>query len=115
MYTVLLKPLLHQNKECIGIYFTKNASLNNIIKKVAGVKWSQTQKCWYIPCIKENYLHLAKALHQTAILQTNDLKTYLQQEKAIVTSEQKELKSSTVKMIMMYPLNKINVAAFIAF
>src|SRR5215831_11314289 len=115
MQTVQLKPLLYQNKEWIGIYFKLNASLNNLVKKIPEARWSQTHKCWYVPCSKEYYTALAKALHKKAALQTDEMRAYLQQKKALVPEGQKEIRSSTVKMMMNHALNEENLAAFTAF
>ena len=48
MDTIVLKPIFHRGKECVGLYFDKNPVLNSLIQKLAGVKWSHTHKCWYI-------------------------------------------------------------------
>jgi integrase/recombinase XerD len=115
MQIVQLKPLFYRNQECIGIFFKHNTELNNVVKKISNARWSQTYKCWYIPCSKEYYTLLSKALHEKAILHTEELKTYLQQKKAIIRPQQKMLQCSTIKMLITYPLNKENLAAFTAF
>ncbi|MGM0635968.1 MAG: site-specific tyrosine recombinase/integron integrase [Bacteroidota bacterium] len=48
MKRVILKPLQHRNKNCIGIYFQYNEELKDIVKKIPGSKWSQTHKCFYV-------------------------------------------------------------------
>jgi hypothetical protein len=53
MDTVVLKPVFHGNRECIGVPFDKNQALNVLIRGVAGMKWSPTNKCWYVPLIRE--------------------------------------------------------------
>ena len=69
METVTLKPLLHIEKEYIGIYSRQNANLNYYFQKKAGAKWSQSNKCWYIPCTEQNYELLAKSLKGVAMLE----------------------------------------------
>jgi hypothetical protein len=49
MDTINLKRIFHRGKECVGLYFDNNPTLNNLVQKLTGVKWSQTNKCWYIP------------------------------------------------------------------
>lgn len=49
MDTIDLKQIFHRGKECVGLYFDNNPALNNLVQKLTGVKWSQTNKCWYIP------------------------------------------------------------------
>ncbi len=83
METISLKPLLHRNRECIGIYFDKNISLAKIIRKQPGIKWSQTNKCWYIPLTRESYNAICNTLKDAAVIETGDLKKYLEKRKKI--------------------------------
>ncbi|MEO5501092.1 MAG: tyrosine-type recombinase/integrase [Ginsengibacter sp.] len=62
MEKVILKPIQHRGEECIGIYFEKNAVIQNLIQS-AGAKWSRTQKCWYVSLSKMDYEEIAKVLH----------------------------------------------------
>lgn len=39
---------IHHSKAVIFIIFEKNAILNERVKKLVGVKWSQSQKAWYV-------------------------------------------------------------------
>jgi integrase/recombinase XerD len=81
MQTITLKPLLHRNADCIGIYFENYPSLNTIIRKQATAKWSQTKKCWYIPYTQKHYSLLQIALKEKAILNTDALKKYAEERK----------------------------------
>ena len=83
METVTLKPLLHRETECIGIFSPQNATLNYYFQKKAGAKWSRTNKCWYMSCNEKNYEILAKTLSGKAVLQTDELKKYLSERKKI--------------------------------
>ncbi|WP_276505008.1 tyrosine-type recombinase/integrase [Terrimonas pollutisoli] len=83
MPTVSLKPLHHRQQECIGIYFTNDSSINNIVRKIAAVKWSQTNKCWYLPLSRENYNKLYFALEGKAEIVTGELKEYLEKRKQV--------------------------------
>ena len=86
MQTVTLKALLHRNKECIGIYFVKNTALEKIICRQPGVKWSQTNKCWYIPLTETAYSLLMLHLKDKASVDRTLLKTYLEKKKKIQTT-----------------------------
>jgi integrase/recombinase XerD len=77
MDTVTLKPLFHKGQNCIGIYFENKAILNGAIQKYAGAKWSNTNKCWYVPLTQKDYRLLSNSLLGKAILQTVELKNYL--------------------------------------
>src|SRR5579875_1242078 len=38
----------HHQQEVIFIYFDYNSPTSQLVKKLAGVKWSQTKKAWYV-------------------------------------------------------------------
>lgn len=38
----------HKGKEVIFIHFERNLEMNQRIRKLAGVKWSNTKKAWYV-------------------------------------------------------------------
>ncbi len=83
METVTLKALLHRYNEYIGIYFDKNTALEKIIRKQPGAKWSKTNKCWYIPLNQQGYTLLVSRLKDTATINSDALKAYLQKKKAV--------------------------------
>ena len=85
MTEVVLKPLQHRGNECIGIYFEKSPRLNGAIQKHAGARWSQTNKCWYVPLSKENYNKLAGALKGVADIEQSALRQYLADKKKPTT------------------------------
>lgn len=99
MTTVVLKPLIHRNQECIGIYFENLQKLNTAISKQAGAKWSQTNKCWYIPQNKESYNKLIRALVGKADIERSALDKYLLEKKKTISPagpSVPQLKSSEV-------------------
>ena len=79
--TIDLKPIIHKNAEQIGIYFKNDLPLNIIIRKEAGGIWSQTKKCWYVSLDRNAFEKLKTALKDHAILETNNLKKYLEERK----------------------------------
>ena len=87
METVHLRPLFHNEKECIGIYSQLSGRLNYYFQKKAGAKWSQTNKCWYLPCTEKNYELLAKSLKGIATLEVEELKNYLLKRKTSDSSK----------------------------
>ena len=108
---VILKPLHHQGQECIGIYFENYGSINTLIRKQAGAKWSQSNKCWYIPLSKQHYNKLFFALKGKAELEQAGLHTYLAEKKKNATPTNKSsmalkpaisfrLPSTTIKNIV---------------
>ena len=81
MQTITLKPLQHRNQECIGIYFENDFKINDAIRKNANAKWSQTNKCWWIPLSKEHYNKLFFALKGKAEIEQSALYSYLKEKK----------------------------------
>jgi integrase/recombinase XerD len=77
METVELRPLFHKERACIGIYSQLSGKLNYHFQKKAGAKWSQSNKCWYVPCTEYNYELPAKVLKGIAVLEVVELKKYL--------------------------------------
>ncbi len=45
---IVLKRELHRDKEVVCIRFDYNTVLIERVKKLEGVRWSRSQKCWYI-------------------------------------------------------------------
>jgi len=86
MEKVTLKALQHRNTEYIGIYFANKAILSNAVRKIPGVKWSQTNKCWYLPLSKTNHSLLTTALANKAALDNTALKNYLQKKKQVAAT-----------------------------
>lgn len=67
MARISLEPLEHAGASQIAIKFQYNFQVKEHIKKLEGIKWSQTHKCFYIPSSTENkkrlFQHLKKASH----------------------------------------------------
>ena len=84
--TIKLRPIFHKNGEQIGIYFKNDLPLNIIIRKNAEGIWSQTKKCWYVPLNRKAFDKLKTALQNHAILETKELKKYLEERKTKTSS-----------------------------
>jgi integrase/recombinase XerD len=104
---VTLKPLYHRGWQCIGIYFEKNAIVQQAIQEKAGSKWSKTHTCWYVPCTGENYLLLKTALENKAELEINELKIFLLEKKKNNASQSSSFQNKPVAKIEI----KLNMAA----
>ncbi|WP_276503347.1 tyrosine-type recombinase/integrase [Terrimonas pollutisoli] len=81
MTPVSLKPLYHRQQECIGIYYDNNTALNSIIRKITGIKWSQTNKCWWLPLSKMHYNLVYFAIKDKAVIDQSTLHAYLAAKK----------------------------------
>ncbi len=87
MEKISLQVFIHRNQECIGIFFAKNDLLNIAVKKIPGIKWSQTHKCWWLPLSKENYAVIIKATGSKTNIETGALKKYLEKKNKITASK----------------------------
>lgn len=47
MKKVTMKPLVHREQVCIGIYFEYEKELSDLIKQTKEFTFTQTHKCWY--------------------------------------------------------------------
>ena len=50
---ITLKRFLHHNVWRYGIYFDYDPGIISVIKKMPGVSYSGTNKCWHVPCEEE--------------------------------------------------------------
>lgn len=80
MLMITLTPLFHKGSQQIGISFNNNNVLNTLLKTITAVKWSRTNKCWYLPLNKENYIALSETFKDAATINNNALKQYLLQK-----------------------------------
>ena len=83
MDKVQLKPILHQGRECIGIYYEVSFTLNGLLRSKAGARWSQTHKCWYVPLSRDDYNNVCLALKGRVELEEQELQGYLDKKKAV--------------------------------
>ena len=74
MKTVTLTNLFHGNQDCIGISFDTDIRLNNIVKKLPGIKWSKQNNCWYLPLNPGSYQQLSAAFAGKANIEDVTLK-----------------------------------------
>jgi hypothetical protein len=52
---VKLNPFIHREGEQIGIVFPKDEGINKKVRMIKGIKWSQSNGCWYLPLEKESF------------------------------------------------------------
>lgn len=81
MISINLRLLQHLQKEWIGIYYENNTAINILVKK-HGARWSQSNRCWYMPLDETGYKELAAALKTVARVDVTELKFALQKRKA---------------------------------
>jgi integrase/recombinase XerD len=80
MKTVTLKYLEHNDRQLIGIYVEKDASLNTILRSVPGARWSRTHQCWHVPLQRDNYHVLTGMLKGKALMDSQPLLEHFEKE-----------------------------------
>lgn len=80
---VILQPFAHHGAEVAGIIFEYNTVLDLAVRKLKGIRWSQSRNCWYLPLAKESYEQLKKAVREIAAIDDRKLKIYLQKKAAV--------------------------------
>jgi site-specific recombinase XerD len=108
MDTVCLKPLYHRGQESIAINFKNDTSLNIIVRKLPSVKWSQTNRCWYIPLNGISYKHIYNALEGKSELDNTALKKYLEKRKQVTSTLPSRPDKIISKAIIASPVWKLN-------
>ena len=110
MININLRLLQYQQKEWIGIYFEHNAAINSIIK-THGAKWSQSNRCWYIPLNEEGYKEMSASLKTVAKVDVTELKLTLQKRKAAQLKTNTPLqKATTFKTTQETNAPNLNIA-----
>lgn len=87
METVTLLPMMHRGAEQILICFDHHKRLNDTIRRLPAVKWSQTHKSWYLPLNEKNYRLIRHALSPLATINHDALHHYLVKRKAVKAAE----------------------------
>ena len=103
-----MKPLYHRGQESIGINFKNDASLNLVVRKLPSVKWSQSNRCWYVPLNPVSYKQICQALEGRSALDNTELKKYLEKRKRVAATIPATLKKSISKPIINSPVWKLN-------
>ena len=115
MKQVILKPLQHRAAENIAIFFERDLSLNNSIRKLKGIKWSQTNKCWYLPLNSDSYNEIQITLKEIAEINDRELKQYFEKRKQVAATvtpvNSKKMTAIPVITSSAWRLSKENLVA----
>lgn len=110
---ITLRPLYHRGSENIAICFAYNVSISDIVKKLNGIKWTRTHRCWYLPLSKQNYAAIKSALSKAAAIHTEALKAYLEQRRSIRSNAETErLSLKKAVQLVEQPLCADNLMAY---
>lgn len=89
--TIVLRNLIHQEVDCIAITFPYDVSLKTLVFSIKGVKWSQSNRCFYIPYSINNYKMLLYQFDQKHI--NYDSRFFIHPSKTIYQLGDKKNKS----------------------
>ncbi len=95
---VVLKPFVHRHTNVIGIFFDYSNDLNVTVRKLPGVKWSQSYKCWYLPQTNDALNQVAASVKGLAKLDTSALQAYIKKDK-IVKATLPDIKTKSTKPV----------------
>lgn len=106
-HTITLKPVWHRKEERILLQCAKDKYLNNAIRRLSGVKWSQSLSCWHIPCTDEAYKEFKAGLKSICNIEKKLLKAYLE-KRNIALQAHPEAKTTAGIAFAQY-VNKANL------
>ena len=115
---ITLKHLKHRGGKHIGLYFNYNEALIAHTKKIDGIKWSATNKCWYIEnkprnlrCIFSRFKDIAKIDKANFITKENPVETNVNKIVRKVKPDVKKVPKRYINLLIRrrYSKNTINV------
>jgi integrase/recombinase XerD len=99
--TITLKAITlpAHKEERIGLFFASNKNILTAVRKIAGIKWCDTHKYWYLPCTKAYYEALVLSVVDIAVLDKQALNSYLTKRQAAKLVQQKAGNKATSEVI----------------
>ena len=107
MKTIIFRPFFHRGEEKLGIVFGNDVIINDIAKRVQGVKWSCTHKCWYVPLNKDACASAYQSLKPVGLIHLDELRMYLIRKKRAKAGSS-EPQSGLKKMRSFPVLSKVS-------
>ena len=68
METIVIKPIIHQNTQKLGLYFPYNDELLRLVRTFPDAKWSKSFRCWHIDNNSRNLKEIYKVFSGVAKL-----------------------------------------------
>lgn len=87
MHAVVLRPFVHRSQEVIGLDAPYIRELDLTIRQLKGVKWSQTNKLWYLPLSEAAHKAIRAAFQNIAVVDESLLKAYLRKRRILETTK----------------------------
>lgn len=112
MITVDLKPFFYKGSEFISIHGPDTLHYKTSIKQISGIYWQHQEGFWYMKCTREAFEQFKLQTKHLFSLNTNELKQYLEQRKAISLDQTKPIKRVTALQLVKFPLCPSNILAY---
>ncbi|MEO7310253.1 MAG: tyrosine-type recombinase/integrase [Chitinophagaceae bacterium] len=105
--------MLHRNTMQILIKYAHSVDLNNAIRQLKGIKWSQSHKAWYLPLSQVNYEMICICVKPLATTDVQKLKQYLETRNTITNCQAVPQATKPIKPLQdssatIQPLSGIN-------
>jgi hypothetical protein len=111
--SITLTPFHYRGQECIGLVCLLEREIELTIRKIKGVKWCGEKSCWYLPLNQEEYKRIKEALKEKATLNSEPLRKYLEQKKAVQPLLKKpKVTKARAQLLLNFPLCSENLEAF---
>ncbi|MFD2527517.1 tyrosine-type recombinase/integrase [Flavihumibacter stibioxidans] len=62
MEKIMLRPMEHDGRLCVGMICDNLPSLNKLIRKIPRVRWSQRKRCYYVGLTRQSYQQILGTL-----------------------------------------------------
>ncbi len=115
MAIIQLQVFVYRGGEQIALKFEQSLFLEKEVRKLKGVKWSQTHRCWYLPLSEVHYKVLREKLKGVASFEIGALQNYLRQRKALSAMPSGKVSGGAAIQLVEHPLCAHNLSAFTAF
>ncbi len=86
MHTIVLKPMVHRGEEVILIEAPQQTEIDFTVRRLKGVKWSQTNKAWCLPLTRQSLSVILTALQPLAVVNEAHLKAYVEKRRAVAAT-----------------------------
>jgi site-specific recombinase XerD len=104
MLFIHLLPLVHRGIEAIAIQAPNTPAITLAIRKLPAVKWSQTNRVWYVPLSETAVAQIRNALSELAQIDNSQLALYFQKIKQIeATTHTEKGKNDATVIKIAYP------------
>ena len=108
---ITLKPLFHRGGEHLAIYFSYKKEIDYAVRNISGVKWSQTNRCWYLPFNKDSFERTIAKLGPVGKIDDRELKKYAEERRIQIEPESNNLKDKEFLPVKVPRMGEIKIVS----